>query len=103
MHCLTLIKQIKKAMKTVNLEVENIKCAGCETSITKGLMSLDGVLSVVKIDRDKQNIELTITDDCKVEPISEKLKSMGYPAKGDNDWFTHAKSYVSCAIGKVTS
>ena len=60
-------------------------------------------MSVVKIDRDKQNIELTITDACKVEPISEKLKSMGYPAKGDNDWFTHAKSYVSCAIGKVTS
>jgi copper chaperone CopZ len=87
-------------MKTVNLEVENIKCGGCETSIKKGLLSVDGVLSVVKIDRDKQNIELTITDDCKVEPISEKLKSMGYPAKGDNDWFTHAKSYVSCAIGK---
>ena len=90
-------------MKTVNLEVENIKCGGCESSITKGLMSLEGVLEVIKIDRDKQNIELTISDDCQVEPISEKLKSMGYPPKGDNDWFTNAKSYVSCAIGKVTS
>ncbi len=50
-------------MKTVNLEVDNIKCAVCETSITKGLMSLNGVLSVVKIDRDKQIIELSLSYD----------------------------------------
>ena len=90
-------------MKNINLEVENIKCGGCESSITKGLLGLNGVLSVEKIDRDKQSIDLTISDDCDVESISDKLKSMGYPPKGDNDWMTNAQSYVSCAIGKITS
>ncbi len=90
-------------MKNINLEVENIKCGGCENSITKGLLGIVGVLSVEKIDLDNQSIELMISDDCNVEGISEKLKSMGYPPKGDNDWITNAKSYVSCAIGKVSS
>ncbi len=90
-------------MKNINLEVENIKCGGCENSITKSLLGLNGVLSVEKIDRDKQSIDLKISDECDVNAISEKLKSMGYPPKGDNDWISNAKSYVSCAIGKVTS
>lgn len=89
-------------MKNLKLEVENIKCGGCESSITKGLLSLEGVLEVIKIDRDAQSVELSISDDCETEPISNKLKSMGYPPKGDNDWITNAKSYVSCAIGRMS-
>jgi hypothetical protein len=27
---------------------------------------------------------------------------MGYPPKGDSNWFINAKSYVSCAIGKMS-
>lgn len=88
-------------MKNLKLEVENIKCQGCENSITKGLMSLDGVLEVVKIDRDNQTIEMNVADECQTDAVSEKLKSMGYPAKGDGDWITSAKSYVSCAIGSI--
>jgi copper chaperone len=89
-------------MKNLKLDVENIKCAGCENSITKGLISLDGVLEVVKIDRENQTIEMNLADECMTDAISEKLKSMGYPAKGEGDWVTNAKSYVSCAIGRIT-
>ena len=32
-----------------------------------------------------------------------KMDSMGYPEKGNNTLFKEAKSYVSCAIGKVNS
>ena len=89
-------------MKNINLDVENIKCGGCENSIKKGLSGIAGVIDVVKIDRDKQSIELKAEDDCNVEEISNKLTSMGYPPKGDNNWITNAKSYVSCAIGKIS-
>jgi hypothetical protein len=33
----------------------------------------------------------------------KKLDSMGYPEKGNNTFVKEAKSYVSCAIGKVTA
>lgn len=89
-------------MKTLDLEVENIKCSGCANSITKSLLGIEGVLEVKEVDLENQIIHLNVSDDCQVEPISDKLKSMGYPPKGDNDWFLNAKSYVSCAIGKVT-
>lgn len=32
-----------------------------------------------------------------------KMDSMGYPEKGNNTILKEAKSYVSCAIGKVTA
>jgi copper chaperone CopZ len=38
-------------MKTLNLEVENIKCGGCANSITKALLGINGVLAVDKVDR----------------------------------------------------
>ncbi len=59
------------------------------------------MLEVVKIDRDNQTIEINMADECQTDAVSEKLKSMGYPAKGDGDWITSAKSYVSCAIGRI--
>jgi copper chaperone CopZ len=37
------------------------------------------------------------------EAYIKKMDSMGYPEKGNNTLFKEAKSYVSCAIGKVSS
>jgi hypothetical protein len=34
--------------------------------------------------------------------VLASLNSMGYPQKGDNTLFKQAKSYVSCAIGKMS-
>jgi hypothetical protein len=33
----------------------------------------------------------------------KKVDGMGYPEKGNNTFLKEAKSYVSCAIGKVTA
>ena len=36
------------------------------------------------------------------EAILKKLTSLGYPEKGHNTIFNEAKSYVSCAVGKMS-
>lgn len=88
----------------VQLEVENIKCGGCEKSILKGLAGIDG-LAEVSIDREQQLISWT-ADESLRDSVVAKLKSMGYPQKGSvsglDAGLTNAKSFVSCAIGRVT-
>lgn len=83
---------------THNIAVENIKCGGCVNSIKTALMKIKGVENV-SIDKDTE----TVTIDATVEKIFliNALSKMGYPEKGNNDLLKKAKSYVSCAIGKI--
>lgn len=80
------------------IEVENIKCGGCVNSITNGLMKIDNV-SKVDIDKDIETITIESTQDKSV--FVEALSKMGYPEKGKNTVLKKAKSYVSCAVGKM--
>ena len=92
------------AVNQIQVHVENIKCGGCEKSIVKGLESMEGVSNVV-IDRDQQLISV-IADESLREPLIAKLKSMGYPEHGSvaglEASLTNAKSFVSCAIGRMS-
>ena len=91
----------------IQIQVENIKCGGCEKSIIKGLSSIEGLSNIV-IDRDQQMVSagkvrrLLLMD----EVLISKLKSMGYPEHGSvtglDAGLANAKSFVSCAIGRVS-
>lgn len=88
----------------MQVEVENMKCGGCERSIFKGLGTIEGV-SDVTIDRNLQTIQFSGPES--LRPIvAEKLRSMGYPEKGSvrglDAGLANAKSFVSCAIGRVS-
>jgi copper chaperone len=87
----------------MKFEVENIKCGGCENSIVKGLTAIPGVSEIV-IDRERQLISVQ-TDESLRESVLKKLLSMGYPEKGSvsglNAGLANAKSFVSCAIGRM--
>lgn len=86
-------------MKTV--QVENLKCGGCASTIKKGLISLDGIDSV---DIEIESSEITIPSENEevIASAIKKLSSMGYPQVGDlNSVLKKAKSYVSCAVGKM--
>jgi copper chaperone CopZ len=88
-------------MKKLELFVENIKCGGCMTSIKKGILELAGVTHVdISLEAEKITIEGNHLDRV---AILKTLDHMGYPEKGNNTLFKEAKSYVSCAIGKVTA
>jgi copper chaperone CopZ len=87
-------------MKTQEIFVENIKCAGCMTSIKHALLKIKGV-SKVEIDKEEEKVSLT-GEHYQLSEVIESLNNMGYPQKGENSVFKQAKSYVSCAIGKMS-
>lgn len=87
-------------MKTQEILVENIKCGGCMTSIKSAIMKFAGVKSVdINLEEEKITI---VGKGVKKEAILKKLTSLGYPEKGQNTIFNQAKSYVSCAVGKMS-
>ena len=87
----------------MNITVENIKCGGCSGSITKKLVAVF----------DTENIEVNIeqgtitidVDEARRGEVANVLLDLGYPetdsVEGFNSVKAKAKSFVSCAIGKM--
>lgn len=88
-------------MQTIDLFVENIKCGGCMNSIRTALLKIEGV-SAVNIDKEADKVSVEVSDSGLKSAIVSALSSMGYPEIGQNDLLKKAKSYVSCAIGRMT-
>lgn len=80
-------------------EVENIKCGGCMNSIKTALLKLEGVTEVII---DKEIDTVTVTGAVNRDVIINKLNELGYPEKGNNTLIRKAKSYVNCAIGRMS-
>ena len=88
----------------MHFEIDNLKCGGCEKTILKGLNALDGVADV-SVDHELQMVSLH-AERAMRQTILDKLQDMGYPEKGSIEGFeagvSNIKSYVSCAIGKMS-
>ena len=80
-------------------EVENIKCGGCMNSIKTALLKIENVEEVTI---DKEIDTIFVTGNVEWETIIAKLNELGYPEKGQNTLIRKAKSYVNCAIGKMS-
>jgi copper chaperone len=89
---------------TFQIEIENLKCGGCERSILNGLGAMDGVGSV-SVDREKQTVQVVASPALR-KAVTDKLRAMGYPEKGSvsglDAGLANAKSFVSCAIGRMS-
>jgi len=85
------------------IEVENIKCGGCANSIRKGLLE-DARVSEVKVDVEGGKVSIE-GDDSARDQIALSLAHMGYPEVGSVEGMraaaAKAKSFVSCAIGRI--
>lgn len=88
-------------METYQIQVENIKCGGCMNSIKKAISAIAGV-EKVEVNKETETIVVEGTNNLR-NAITEKLASLGYPEKGNNTFLHKAKSFVSCAIGRVTA
>ena len=87
-------------------EVLNVKCGGCASTLTKSLKEDFGEVEV-NLDVMPRQITLDVEDEQK-EALKLKLRSLGYPLSTDElsglqKATTTAKSFVSCAIGKMNS
>jgi copper chaperone len=87
-----------------SISVDNLKCGGCANTITKSLEKIVGIKNVnVDVDKGLVNFD---ADASLYDDAAKKLDDLGYPARGSASGIhgavEAAKSYVSCAIGRVT-
>lgn len=88
-------------MKHEIIHVENIKCGGCMNTIRKDLLKQSGVLAV-HVDENLGTVNISGDDDMDKNHIVSRLEHLGYPEIGHNGLLLKAKSYVSCAVGRIT-
>ena len=86
------------------LELENIKCSGCANTISTKVMVFKGVTDVaVDIETGKVSIQ---GDEDKRGDYATGLTKLGYPEAGSVQGLgsasAKAKSFVSCAVGRVS-
>jgi copper chaperone len=86
----------------MQIQVENIKCGGCMNSIKTSLLKM-AFVEDVKIDKETETVHISGASEINREDIVKQLAKMGYPEKGNNNILHKAKSYVSCAVGNLTS
>jgi copper chaperone len=84
------------------IQIENLKCGGCAATIKKGLLGIEGI-NEVEIDLEKSIVSIASEKE-NLEEIKLKLSKLGYPEVGDANTIVHkAKSFVSCAVGRIDS
>ena len=92
-------------MDEFELKVENIKCGGCAGTITKKIGAIEGVTST-EVDIDAGVVKVT-GEDGLLETVTSTLLKLGYPESGTTEGIAaakaKAKSFVSCAVGKLNS
>lgn len=87
-------------MKTI-VHIQNLKCDGCINTITKKLNALDDV-SEVTIELEDNSVTFEYSEAHTLDVVKKTLAEIGYPEDGEQNSLTaKAKSYVSCAFGKI--
>lgn len=85
------------------VSVENIKCGGCANTIRTRLEKLDGIDSVT-VDVESGRVTVAGDEDTR-RSVIERLASLGYPETGSVEGIrsatAKAKSFVSCAVGRM--
>ena len=87
-----------------SFEVLNVKCGGCTNTLKTSLEKEFGEVNV-DLEVEPRIITLDIEED-NIPTLRIQLKKLGYPMSDEDlskfeDITTTAKSYVSCAVGKI--
>lgn len=86
-----------------SLNIQNLKCGGCATTITSELLKINGI-SNIEINLEENKVDFDFLNEDLIQLVKYDLSNLGYPVVGDtNSVIKKAKSYVSCAIGKMKS
>ena len=85
------------------INVENIKCGGCASTIRSKLEAMDGIGKVGVI-VEQGIVDVEAADDTR-DAVAARLLKLGYPETGMTDGIAaataRAKSFVSCAVGRL--
>jgi copper chaperone len=91
--------------KTDVILIDNLKCGGCANSIKNALKKIEGVQKVF-INQTDQSVSVVHEETVERGSLTSVLHTLGYPetgtAAGLDKMVSSAKSYVSCAIGRLS-
>jgi len=89
---------------TYQINVENIKCGGCASTIRSRLEAMDNV-SKIDVDIAEGIVSVDAAEDTR-EAVTARLLKLGYPVSGTAEGIAaakaRAKSFVSCAVGRIS-
>jgi len=89
---------------TYQINVENIKCGGCASTIRSKLEAMDSV-NKIDVDIAEGIVSVEAAEDTR-EAVITKLLKLGYPESGTAEGIAaaraRAKSFVSCAVGRLS-
>lgn len=89
-------------MKTT-LEIQNLKCGGCGHTISTKLAELDHIKDII-VKSEEDTVSFEFRDQTNLDEAVSLLSKLGYPVSGaPNSLSKKAKSYVSCAIGRLNN
>ncbi|TXE07757.1 heavy-metal-associated domain-containing protein [Gelidibacter salicanalis] len=89
-------------MNHTSIEIQNLKCGGCAHTIKTKLSTLKHITNL-EVNVEENKVSFDYLDDADANAVKENLNDLGYPAVADtNSLSTKAKSFVSCAIGKLS-
>jgi copper chaperone CopZ len=89
-------------METV-VKVHNIKCDGCANTIVNKLERIHGVNTVAVLPEEGK-VRISYHDETDLVAAIYKLNQLGYPLDSAGNTFGRkASSYLSCAMGRLSS
>ena len=84
------------------LTIQNLKCGGCANTIITRLNTIDGI-DTVTVSNDTNSVSFNYSDENSLNTSIELLSKLGYPVEGEqNPLSKKAKSYMSCAVGRMS-
>lgn len=91
-------------MALKSFKIQNLKCGGCANTIVLQLSKIEGISSSdVTVNNDTDEVFLNLEDETVLEKVTKKLSDLGYPLLGETNTLPKkAKSFVSCAVGRLT-
>ncbi len=89
-------------------EVANVKCGGCAKTLTTELEKQGFKDASVDLEKEPRVVSVTFDAGADEELFRKTVRKLGYPCTDEDlGTFTSgtlkAKSYVSCAVGKMGS
>jgi len=89
-----------KTMKTT-LIIQNLKCGGCANTVITRLSELENI-SNIEVSNEENSVAFSYKNENDLEQAIGLLSKLGYPVVGEeNTLGKKAKSFVSCAVGRL--
>ncbi len=83
------------------VQIQNLKCGGCKATIVSELSKLNNIKNV-SVNIEDATISLEYETESELNTVKSKLSKLGYPTIDENNSLLNkAKSYASCAVGRL--